>query len=313
MKDAIQDVEATLISKFNDKVHAPLRTVLEFPEKEATAIYMPSAEVQSNVASVKVVTIFPQNPEIGLPTTQGIIVLTGVENGKHLAVMNASYLTRLRTGAISALATSKLSKEHSKVLTIIGTGAMAFEQTLGILAVREIETMLLFNRTTEKAHQFKEKLIDHGVKANIKVVGDVNSAVSMADIVCCATKSTTPVFDGDYLKPGTHVIGVGSYLPTMCEIDRTTILRASKIVVDDLEGVTEEAGELIEANHSGEWTFDNIHGELELLVNNKIAARENDEEITFFKSVGASYYDLAVAKGVYLKALENNIGILVDL
>src|SRR5690606_17630695 len=104
----------------------------------------------------------------------------------------------------------KLSKEHSKVLTIIGTGAMAFEQTLGILAVREIETMLLFNRTTEKAHQYKEKLIDHGVKANIKVVGDVNSAVSMADIVCCATKSTTPVFDGDYLKPGTHVIGVGS-------------------------------------------------------------------------------------------------------
>lgn len=313
MKDALKDVEQMLIAKYENKVQAPVRTVLQFPDKNATSLYMPSSDLQSKVASVKVVTIFPENPEKGLPTTQGITVLTSAENGEHLAVMNASYLTRLRTGAMTGLATNLLAKKDSKVLTVVGTGAMAFEQVLGVLAVRDIENIMLYNRTQEKAVSFKEKLVQHGVTAKIEVVDEVSEAVRVADIVCCATKSITPVFNGNDLKPGAHVIGVGSYLPHMLEIDRTTILRASKIVVDDLDGVVEEAGELIDAHKSGEWSFDEVHGELELLVNGKIAPREDDEEITFFKSVGASYYDLAVAKGVYEKARINQIGTEIEL
>lgn len=184
---------------------------------------------------------------------------------------------------------------------------------LGVIAVRNIENIYLYNPTKEKAISFKEKLVKYGVTALIEIADEVNSAVRKADIICCATKSTTPVFDGNDLKPGTHVNGIGSYLPHMLEIDRITILRASKIVVDDFEGVVEEAGELIDADRSGEWSFHDVHGELELLVCGKIAPRENDEEITFFKSVGASYYDLAVAKGVYEKARINQIGTIIDL
>ncbi|MEK4284128.1 MULTISPECIES: ornithine cyclodeaminase family protein [Ureibacillus] len=313
MEEALKDVEEMLIAKHENKVLAPIRTVLEFPEKNASSLYMPSADLEHHVASVKVVTIFPDNPAKGLPTTQGIIVLTSTENGEHLAVMNASYLTRLRTGAMTGLATKKLAIQNAKVLTIVGTGRMAFEQALGVMAVRKIEKILLFNRSKEKAFQFKQQLIEQGVTASIEIVEDVNEAVSESDIICCATNSTTPVFDGKYLKSGAHINGVGSYLPQMFEIDRTTILRASKIVVDDLEGVMEEAGELIDANNSGEWSFEDVHGELELLVSGKIAPRESEEEITFFKSVGASYYDLAVAKGVYYKALEHRIGTIIDL
>ncbi|MEJ9280537.1 ornithine cyclodeaminase family protein [Ureibacillus thermosphaericus] len=313
MEEALKDVEEMLIAKHENKVLAPIRTVLEFPEKNASSLYMPSADLEHHFASVKVVTIFPNNSAKGLPTTQGIIVLTSTENGEHLAVMNASYLTRLRTGAMTGLATKKLAIQNAKVLTIVGTGRMAFEQALGVMAVRKIEKILLFNRSKEKAFQFKQQLIEQGVTASIEIVEDVNEAVSESDIICCATNSTTPVFDGKYLKSGAHINGVGSYLPHMCEIDRTTILRASKIVVDDLEGVMEEAGELIDANNSGEWSFEDVHGELELLVSGKIAPRESEEEITFFKSVGASYYDLAVAKGVYYKALKHRIGTIIDL
>lgn len=313
MDDAISDVRNTLIAKVEGKVQSPHRTVLEFPEQSASSIYMPSSDLESNVAAVKVVTIFPDNPSKGMPTTQGIIVLTSTENGEHLAVMNASYLTRLRTGAMTALATGALSRKNASVLTVVGTGGMAFEQTIGILAVRQIEKIILFNRTIEKAHSFAEKLKDYGVDVGIEIANEVNDAVSKADIVCCATKSHTPVFNGEYLKAGTHVIGVGSYLPHMHEIDQTTITRASKIVVDDLHGAKDEAGELINAEEKGIWSFDNVYGELESLVSGKIGGRENGEEITFFKSVGASYYDLAVAKGVYQKAIRDGIGLSVEI
>ncbi len=313
IEDAIKDIKETLLAKVTGKVQSPHRTVLEFPEQNATSLYMPSADLESNVAAVKVVTIFPNNPNKGLPTTQGIIVLTSTDSGEHLSVMNASYLTRLRTGAMTALATEKLAKEDSKCLTVVGTGAMAFEQTIGVLAIRNIERIILFNRTKEKVDVFAENLKQFGVVATIEIADDVNEAVSQADIVCCSTKSTTPVFNGEYLKKGTHINGVGSYLPHMHEIDRSTILQASKIVVDDLHGAKDEAGELIDANESGIWSFDNIYCELESLVSGQLIGRENDEEITFFKSVGASYYDLAVAKGVYHKALAESKGLNIKV
>lgn len=313
MEDAIQDVRETLIAKGQNKVQSPHRTVLEFSESNASSLYMPSADLENKVAAVKVVTIFPNNPEKGLPTTQGVIVLTSTETGEHLALINASYLTRLRTGAMTALATDCLSKETSEVLTVIGTGGMAFEQVLGVLTVRNIREILLVNRTKERALLFLQTLKNFGVSATITVEEDVNVAVSKADIICCATKSTTPVFNGHYLKPGTHVNGVGSYLPHMHEIDQTTIESASKIVVDDLHGAKDEAGELINANDKGVWSFEQLYGELESLVSGHLIGRENEKEVTFFKSVGAAYYDLAVAKGVYSKALNDNRGINIEV
>lgn len=313
IEDAIEDVRATLIAKVQNKVQSPHRTVLEFPEDSATSIYMPSADLENKYAAVKVVTIFPNNPSQGLPTTQGIIILTSTENGKHLAAMNASYLTRLRTGAMTALATHALAKKEANVLTVVGTGGMAFEQILGVLAIRKITDIILFNRTREKAVQFANQLREFGIHATIEIADEVNEAVSKADIICCATKSTTPVFNGEYLKPGTHVNGVGSYLPHMHEIDNVTITKASKIVVDDIHGAKDEAGELMNADQTGVWSFDKVYGELEALVSGQKVGRENEEEITFFKSVGASYYDLAVAKGVYQRALGNNKGLEIEI
>lgn len=313
IEHAISDVRETLIAKAQNKVQSPHRTVLEFPERNASSLYMPSADLENKVAAVKVVTIFPNNPKKGLPTTQGVIVLTSAETGEHLSFLNASYLTRLRTGAMTALATDHLAKKSSEVLTVIGTGGMAFEQVLGVLAVRNIREILLVNRTKERALVFLQKLEEFGVSAIITVEEDVNVAVSKADIICCATKSITPVFNGDYLKPGTHVNGVGSYLPHMHEIDQTTIESASKIVVDDLHGAKDEAGELIDANNKGVWSFEQLYGELESLVSGHLIGRENEKEVTFFKSVGAAYYDLAVAKGVYYKALEDKRGITIEV
>lgn len=313
MKDAIVDLENGLISKQKGLINNPHRTVIDLPKHEASALYMPSADLSEEITSVKAVTIFPKNPFVGYPTTQGVILLSSAATGVHFAIMNASYLTRLRTGALSGLGTKKLARTESKILGVIGTGAMAFEQVLGVLEVRDIENILLFNRTKEKAKYFRDKLIDFGVHPNIKILDEADAVVEQSDIVCCSTRSNDPVFNGDNLKDGTHINGVGSYLPSMREVDLTTIQKASKIVVDDLIGVKEEAGELIHANQTSDWCFSDIYAELSELSGKDELVRQSYEEITFFKSVGAAYFDLVVAKGVYRKAIEIGFGKIVEI
>ena len=315
MKQAISDIEKMLDHKNKGKIVNPARTVIEFPEEDGSVLYMPSTDLDEEIMSMKAVTIFPNNPSRGKATTQGVVLLSSAKDGEHVAMFNASYLTRLRTGAISGLATDRLARKNAETVTMIGTGGMAFEQALGVLAVRDIKEMLLINPTKEKAHHFKEKLRDFGVdpSVEINVLDDVSEAVSRADIICFSTRSHDPVFDGNDVKPGTHVNGVGSYLPHMREVDFTFIKRAAKIVVDDMEGVKEEAGEIIHAANQPNWSYEKIHGELLELVTDQISHRENEEEVTFFKSVGAAYYDLAVANGVYKTARETDAGTKVEI
>lgn len=315
MKDAIQDLEGALEAYIEGKIANPHRTVLEFPAKSASALYMPSAIESVGKSAVKVVTIFPHNPSVGKRTTQGVILLSDTTNGEHLACLNASYLTRLRTGAVSGIATKHLARTEASSVLVIGTGAMAEEQLQAVLEVRDIKVIMLYNRTQEKAWRFAEKinLLAPAYKGEVIVTDDVDEAVSSADIIICSTRSETPVFSGKALKPGTHINGVGSYLPHMQEVDEETLHRCSKIVADTIEGVKDEAGDFIIPANAGTWSFSQLHGELGELAAGQIAGRENDDEITFFKSVGIAYFDIAVAAAVYEKALKTGIGTMVDI
>nr|WP_309101489.1 NAD(P)-binding domain-containing protein [Fredinandcohnia onubensis] len=315
MSDAIQDLEAALIQNNDGKVMNPHRTVLVFPEKEASALYMPSSMDSVGKSAVKVVTIFPHNPSVGKKTTQGVILLSDTENGEHLACINASYLTRLRTGAVSGIATKYLAKKDASSVAVIGTGAMAEEQLQAVLEVCEVKEIMLYNRTKEKAKMFEKRIaeLSPGYTGSITIMDHPDEAVSKADIVICATRSDTPVFSGKSLQPGTHINGVGSYLPHMQEVDEETVLRCSKIVADTIEGVKDEAGDLIIPAEKGLWSFSDLHGELGELASGKIIGREDNEEITFFKSVGIAYFDLAVAAAVYEKALRTGVGTQVEI
>lgn len=308
MSDAYQDLVKGIIRYQQGKIENPGRTVMEFKEHEASALYMPSADTSENKTATKVVTIFPKNPAVNKPTTQGVLLLSDASNGEHISVMNASYLTRLRTGALSAIGTNKLARKDAKVLGVIGTGAMAFEQVLGVLEVRPIEEIILFNPTEEKAHAFKERLTKFGVDLPIDIVKSSDDILAQADIVNCSTRSNDPVFNGELLRAGTHINGVGSFLPHMKEVDVTTIKKAAYIVVDDLTSSKEEAGEMIHAEKETDWSFDDIHGELADLEMNDDLIRSSDEEVTFFKSVGTAYFDLIIGSGIYNKAIDLKIG-----
>ncbi|WP_226678295.1 ornithine cyclodeaminase family protein [Mesobacillus jeotgali] len=310
IEDAIRDVEAILVAIHEGRVENPHRTVLNVPERNGSVLYMPSSDGTS-MAATKIVSIFPDNSSADLPTTQGAILLTELQTGRHISLLSASYLTRLRTGALSAISARHLARPDSQVLTVIGTGGMAFEQVLGIVNVLPIQDIYLINRTVEKTYAFGEKLRDAGVTATIHTGVDRNEAVAQSDVICCATRSTEEVFDAHYVKSGTHIIGVGSYLPEMREIPLGAIERATLIYADDYEGFKTEAGEFIDAVQRGKWSLDQLSGTLaELHVK---PVERGVDDITIFKSVGAAHFDLAVAKGVFGKAEEMNDGMEVFL
>ncbi len=291
---AIKDVKLVLDDFRNDKLVEANRIVLPASDS-SSMLYMPCISTAQNVSIIKTVSIFPENAD--LPTTQGNILVSNLEDGRHIASLEASYLTRLRTGAMTAIATEKLARKDSKVLGVIGTGRMAFEQVLGVLEVRSIKKILLFNRTRSKAETFKEDLRDFGVDLDVEVKGEVDDLVVESDIINCATQSKTPVFDGSKLQKGTHINGVGSFTPEMIEMDMETVKSADQIYLDDMNGAKEEAGEIIKAVGKGIISWDDIKGTLADIYD-KDHLRDSDEEITLYKCVGAGYFDLAVANGV---------------
>ncbi|WP_462422167.1 ornithine cyclodeaminase family protein [Salinicoccus sp. Marseille-QA3877] len=291
---AISDVKLVLDDFRNDKLVEANRIVLPASDS-SSMLYMPCISTEQKVSIIKTVSIFPENAD--LPTTQGNILVSNLNDGRHIASLEASYLTRLRTGAMTAIATDKLAREDSKTLGVIGTGRMAFEQVLGVLEVRSIKKILLFNRTESKAETFKEDLKDFGVNIDVEVMSDIGNLVVESDILNCATQSKAPVFDGSKLQKGTHINGVGSFTPEMIEMDMETIKSADQIYLDDMNGAKEEAGEIIKAVQEGIISWEDIKGTLADIFD-KNHLRNSDDEITLYKCVGAGYFDLAVANGV---------------
>lgn len=297
MKDAMKDVKETLIHLNEGKVKTPERTVIPVDE-ENVMLYMPSIDTETLYSSIKIISIYPNNKEKALPATQAVSVITELDSGKNVATLEASYLTRLRTGSMTGLATAIQARKDAKTLGIIGTGGMAFEQALGVLEVRDIEKIILFNRTESKAYEFKEKLINFGVKAQIEVANNVDALTKASDIINTATNSREAVFNHAHLKKGVHVNGLGTYMPHMREINEETIKEAHHVIFDDKEAVIIEAGEFIHAVETGDFSWDQPIA-LKDMIDTTI--ERNDESITIFKSVGAAYYDMSVAVGAYKK------------
>src|SRR5699024_7365758 len=140
MKDAISDLKKGIKAKKEKLILNPERTVINFPEQEGSALYMPSANLHESKASVKVVTILPKNPQFGKATTQAVLLFSEAETGKHLCLMTASLPTTLSPGALRGVPSEVFARHESSKLAVIATGAMAFEQVLGVLEVRSLST-----------------------------------------------------------------------------------------------------------------------------------------------------------------------------
>jgi ornithine cyclodeaminase len=246
-------------------------------------------------AAVKLFTYVPDNAKNNRPTIHAVVIVFS-ESGEPQVVLDGTSVTRLRTGAASALASRYLSREDSHSLVVIGTGALAPEMAIAHCAVRPIRTVTFVGRDEERARALA-KATAVRLRGDISVHGTTSAeaAVQGADIVTCATTSATPVLKGAWLKPGTFVDLVGSFSPAKREAD-DDVVRNARIFVDTFEGALTEAGDLLDPLERGVIARDRIEGELADLVKDRVQGRRIREEVTLFKSVGTALEDLAAAR-----------------
>ncbi|MDV5066695.1 MULTISPECIES: ornithine cyclodeaminase family protein [Bacillus] len=289
-----------------ERTITPIRTSLPFAKEQNTALIMPSVAEGLETLGVKIVTVVPQNKKIGKKTINGIVMLSDFQTGEPLALLEGSYLTMIRTGALSGVATKHLARHNAKTLCIIGTGEQAKGIAEAIFAVRDIEKVILYNRTEEKAYAFAQ-YIQEKFNTPAYVKTNANEAISEADIIVTTTNASTPVFS-EKLQKGVHVNAVGSFRPSMQELPSHAIVGANKVVVESKEAALEETGDLQVPIKEGLFEASDIHAELGQIISGEKAGRENDEEITVFKSVGLAVVDIIVAKYLYERAVEQGIG-----
>lgn len=281
---------------FRDGWTAPERQVVEVPggAGERLLLLMPAFAPGSGGA-VKLVTLFPDNAPAGLPTIQGAIVVFS-ETGEPTAVLDGTVVTRLRTGAASALASRYLSRPASSHLVLIGTGALAPYMAAAHRAVRPLTRISVLGRHRGRAEATAGTVRELvGEDVEVTVAERPAAAVPAADIVCCATSSKTPVLRGEWLREGVFVDLVGAFKPTMREADDAAVLRA-RIFVDTFTGALAEAGDILDPLRRGIIRRERIEGELADLVCGRVPGRRDEGEITLFKSVGTAIEDLAAAR-----------------
>jgi ornithine cyclodeaminase len=314
MAEAIEVVKEAFVQLSEKKAQAPVRTSLKVSGQGDVALIMPAFLEKSRALGAKLVTVFPANPKKGLPATQALVFLVDAETGSPLAIYEGTYLTRLRTGAATGAATQLLSRPESETLAIFGAGGQALLQALGVLAVREIREVRIFDLIAARAEGLKEELTRLADSKKVKVLraDSAEKAAVEADILVTATTSRTPVFPGRVLSPGAHINAMGAFTPEMQEVDEETILR-SRIFVDSLETCLEEAGDLIIPLNKGLIRREDIQGELGEIVSGIKAGRKTPEEITYFKSVGNAVQDISVARAIFQKAKESGTGREIEI
>jgi ornithine cyclodeaminase len=270
---------------------------------EATWLLMPAITAAAPGAAhagpymgLKSVTVFPDNATRGKPAIFGIYQLLSTLSGETLVIMDAARLTVLRTAAASALASRYLSRPDAARMVMIGAGALAPYMIRAHASVRPIRQVLVWNRTPANAEALAGRLAASGLE--VRATRDLEDAVRAADIVSSATISSEPLIRGAWLAPGTHVDCVGAYNARLRETDDEVVRRA-RIYADTMAGCFGEAGDILQPLAAGVIQRSAVLGDLHALARGEIAGRGTGEEITFFKSVGASIEDLAAAVAVY--------------
>lgn len=282
MRDLVAAEERALADLSAGRVVQPLRTVVPVADHQGFLGVMPA--YTGGALGAKLVTFFPNNRDIH--THHATIVLFRPETGEPLVIMDGRLITEMRTGAVSAAATRVLARADASVLGIIGSGVQARSHLEALRLVRDFREVRIWSPRYAKA--FAEEF-------GVRVADSAEHAVRGADVVVVATTSKTPVLEGDWLSPGTHINAVGASRPDWRELDDVLLSRA-RIFVESREAAMRESGDVIAGGR--------ISAEIGEVFAGTAQGRVSGEEITLFKSVGVAVEDVTAADLVYRAALE---------
>jgi alanine dehydrogenase len=282
---------------------------------DGVLMVMPAAlrasEGRPGVAGAKLLTVHTGNRARGVPTIHATYALIDATTGTPLAILEGTFITAIRTGATSALAARLLARPDSRRVTCFGAGVQARFQLHCLATVLPLAEVEIVGRDPDRARAFAETMARE-LGLAVTVSSDARGAVRTADVVTCATTSSTPVVFGADLPTGAHVDAVGAYRPDMRELD-TDAVRRARVVVDTYAGALEEAGDVMIPLAEGAIDRGHIRGELAELVVGARPGRQDAAEVTVFKSVGFALEDLVTARLAYRLASERDLGSRVDL
>jgi ornithine cyclodeaminase len=284
VEEAYRDVAA-------GRDRSPLRSHVQLDAGDL--LLMPGVRAGGVGASVKLVTIVPGNAERGLPTLHAVVAWFDAATGQPVALLDGPAITAMRTGAASGVATRLLARTDAGTLAIIGAGAQAAWQVRAVLAARPITRVLVYARDAAARTAFALR-IQESTGVATEAADSAREAVEAADIVCCATTSVEPVFEADWVRPGTHVNGIGAFRLDMVELPPALFGRAELAAVDARDAARAEAGDVMAAVTSGSVAEEDL---VEIgTIERDWVDRRPDGAITVFKSVGLAIQDVAAAE-----------------
>jgi len=312
MSKAIDVVEAAFGELSSGTAEMPDRTVMIDPAVGGWIAYMPAYLKSGGALGIKAVTVYKENPaKFGLPTTIGTILVQDNKTGVVVAAMDGGLLTGVRTGASGGVATKHLARKDSKIAGVLGTGVMARSQVLALAESANLDTILVYSRSDDAAKQAFAQEFASATGIEVRVADSAEGLVRESDIVTLITSAVEPVVDGSWWKPGTHINAIGSHASGVRELDSATVVK-SKIICDQVQACLNEAGDIQIPIEEGVLSAGDIHGSIGEVINGTLPGRENDEEITLFKSVGLAVQDISCAALVYEQAKDQGVGLEFD-
>ena len=301
MLQAIEAVKKAFIMHSKGEVEVPLRSNISLDKYDAGLLFMPAYAPDMDLASLKIVGVYPHNKKLNLPVTPAQVLLIDASTGVVTAILEGTYVTALRTAAASGLALDLLANEDAAIGAMIGSGGQAKLQLEAMLTVRKLKEVRVFSRDRAKLNEFVDEVRGEYEHFGAKLIAaeSTEAAVDGADALITATNSKEALFDGACAKPGLAISAIGSYTKAMKELDSKLLQRASKIYYDDKEAMMAEAGEIVKALEDKAISDDKLKGSIGSLALGDIRGREDKSEILVFKSVGIGTQDLLTAKAIY--------------
>ena len=291
-RGCIDAVRKAMIALSSGERPQPLRQIFTVGDGQMFGT-MPGELQALSTFGAKLVSVFADPERAGCTRHQGIVVAYDGTTGAVSCIADAEPVTKIRTGCATAVATDALARADAEVLAIFGTGVQAEAHLRAVPLVRPFREILLWGRSADKAREFAGRMSEE-IHAAITPVEDRRDAASRADVICTVTSSREPVILSEWVKPGTHINLVGSSYLGPVEVDPALVARA-RYIADYRPGVLAQAAELAAARDAGLVDDSHVVGEIGEVLAGTIAGRENEGQVTIYKSLGHVAQDLAAA------------------
>jgi ornithine cyclodeaminase len=292
-------VRKAMIALSKGETKQLLRSIIPLSEGRIFGI-MPGAMGAHAPFGAKLISVFQENSAKGRQSHQGLVVLFDQETGAPICVVHAGEITAIRTAAASAVATDALARKDGRRLALLGYGEQAATHARAISKVRDLESIVVWGRSHERAQAFAERMQSQ-LDVPVAAAREVQEAVTEADIICTVTSATAPILQGEWVRPGTHLNLVGSGYAGAVEVDNDLVVR-SRFIADSREGVLHQGAEFLRAKEAGLISDEHIVAEIGQVLAGEIEGRRSSEEITVYKSLGHIVQDLASAWALYSQA-----------